>query len=103
MIRKQDMIWILPFGLIGVLISLVPLVGYLVNASRHDQWVFLVLLAGWIASIGFAVASSVMIFVTPGKSLPIRLIMILLTLLFAGLIALGFGGLADGFYELIAG
>lgn len=103
MSHKKHLYWVAPYAIVGGLVSLLPLYGYQVHAARHDQWVFLILLAGWLASVALTVASGVMVFATPGKSQIIRVIMIVLTCMFAALAFVGFSGLADGFRELVAG
>ena len=103
MLSKKEIIWVAPFALLGIVFALVPLFGFMVHGGRHDQWVFLVLLAGWLASIGCTVACFVMIFATPGKSTPLRVTMAVLTLVFLALTSIGFTGFRDGFFELVAG
>ena len=101
--RKQDLVWLVPFALFGIAVSLVPLLGYKVNAGRHDQWVFLLLLGGWLASIVFVIWSVTLAFALKRNTRALRYIMLLLACVFVGLAVIGYGGLEDGFWELVAG
>lgn len=93
------------FGFLGlaVLIGIVPLGGFIVQAGQHPQWVFLPLVVALgITSIA-GVIGGVMLLRRPPCATWSRLVAVSLVLAVGFLVLAGVQGIQWGYMELIAG
>ena len=92
-----------PAMLSGAVVSSIPFYGYDIRSPLDDQWIFLVILATWLATWVIAAGSIAMAIFMPPKSLLAKCCMgvLFLYILAAGVI--GWGGVYHSFRELVAG
>ncbi|MFN3167629.1 MAG: hypothetical protein ACE37H_11250 [Phycisphaeraceae bacterium] len=90
-------------GVFGLIVSVVPFYGYFAHGGRDQQWYFLVMLGCWLASgvLGLGMVVTAIVWLKKYRAQQVAALGFAVALL--TVTGFAWGGLVEGFWELVAG